>query len=97
VFNVIHQFTKAHYNYTAINLILILFGCSHPVKQQHGWFTVAKLPGEAVLLGLTVLDQGSRVAAVPGVVRGPEQRVQTEDQLQPGAVGEGGQQVHRIL
>ena len=59
--------------------------------------TVAQLPGDAVLLGLTVLDQGPGIAAVPDVVRGAQQGVQTEDEVHLSAVGKGGQEVHRVL
>lgn len=59
--------------------------------------TVAQLPGHPVLFGLTVLQQRAGVAAVPGVVSGSEQSVQSEDQIHPRTVGEGVQQIYSVL
>lgn len=59
--------------------------------------TVAELPGHLVASGLTVPEQREGVAAVPAVMGRPEQSVQTEDQVQAGAAGEGVEQVHGAL
>lgn len=59
--------------------------------------TVAQLPGHSVLSGFTVLQQWAGIAAVPAVVRRPEQSVQPKDEVQSWAVGEGVKQIHRVL
>lgn len=49
--------------------------------------TIAQLPGHVVLLASAVFEEAERGGGVPGVVRVSVQRVETQDQVQTGAVG----------
>lgn len=49
--------------------------------------TVAQLPGDVVLLASSVLQEAQGGGGVPGVIRVPVQRVETQDQVETSAVG----------